>query len=66
MTKSRIVLRCPHCHSDHIDLWLGGMGGLAMYKCLDCGYVGHVINFTVPKVEKVRPKKTRKKSLEEN
>jgi len=64
MTK-KIVHRCPHCHSDHIDLWLGGKVAMWLYKCLDCGYVGHEINFTVPVVEKVEPKKTRKESLEQ-
>ena len=42
-TKSeniRYVLRCPHCLSGHIDLWIGGKGGLQMHKCLDCSFVG--------------------------
>ena len=32
---------CPICHSDRINLWMGGYTG-AMYRCPDCGYVGSI------------------------
>jgi hypothetical protein len=36
----RYVLRCPQCFSGHVDLWVGGKGGLGMHKCLECGFMG--------------------------
>ncbi|HYK93635.1 MAG TPA: hypothetical protein VEY07_06300 [Thermoplasmata archaeon] len=41
-TRSRRILRCPHCHSDRVILE-GALITGQVYRCLACDYVGSLV-----------------------